>query len=121
MRSPRKWIVLAFAWLMLVAIMLSAAFAALGMFLAWNGYQFLRKADFAEFLLVFVIAAEGACAWVHFHQERSHKRAEVLDELYREFDTKKAREARRFIYSAAAEHLRLAYLSQPKHRENQEY
>jgi hypothetical protein len=120
MQTRRNPIYIPLAWFLFGAILVAGIFSAIGMILSWNQFETLEKRGFAEYLLVFVIAAEGAFALVHFRQEKAHQRVELLDALFREFDTKKAREARKFIYHASPDQLRLEYLVKPDHRDELE-
>ncbi len=71
---------------------------------------------FAEFLLVFILAAEGAYAWVHFGQAKAEDRGRRIASLYAEFDTARARRERQAIYYAPPENLCMAYLHMPEHK-----
>lgn len=94
--------------------------AAVGMVCALRSEQGLLSSAFPEFLLVFVLAAEGAYAWVHFHQAKAEDRVRLLDSLYAEFDTARARRAREAIYNTPRENLRIAYLHLPEHKKERD-
>jgi hypothetical protein len=95
---------------------------AVGGVLAFAGMIHTWELDntFAEFLLVFILAAEGAYAWVHFHQARAEGRTRLLKYIYAEFDTEEARQARKAIYDAKPEQLRKDYLHNSQNTKERE-
>jgi hypothetical protein len=86
------------------SILCGGIVALLGMSFAWP------HDSFAEFLLVFVLAAEGCFAWAAFHQSQLDERSKLLDSLYDRLDTPEARRARETLYILSDEELTLAHL-----------
>lgn len=107
-------------WILFVAIVVAGVTSAAGMVCILRSGRGNVYEAFAEFLVAFVLAAEGAYAWVHFYQDKAKDRVKLLSSLYAEFDTATARRAREAIYQASPSELCVKFLHDPNNKEKRE-